>query len=307
MHKRILIIADIEGSSGCMSYSASSFNTPEWYDACIDMSLDVRCVTDALFNAGAVEVVIKDFHRTGYNILPELMHARARLVSGYRNSPVPGIGRTYGCEGAIFTGMHASSGSSGFLAHTLTSRYSHILAGGRPVSELHLFASSLYSPGLTPLFFSGCPVACMEAAGTVDGISVYEIDKSSPLKDKTAWRHGLASAAAASMQNMATAPYMMETPCDVEIRMRDGETAAAKVAARWGLDRKGDLLFFMAENFDDFYRTLIRISYLTPVTEKLVPGLLPLFNLFGKTGLSAARRKRRAAIRSALNELHRNS
>ena len=63
MFKKILIIADIEGSSGCMSYGASSFNTEEWYDACIDMSLDVRRVTDSLFDAGAEQVVIKDFHR----------------------------------------------------------------------------------------------------------------------------------------------------------------------------------------------------------------------------------------------------
>ncbi|HOP65276.1 MAG TPA: M55 family metallopeptidase [Spirochaetota bacterium] len=296
MFKKILIIADIEGSSGCMSYNASSFNTDEWYDACIDMSLDVRSVTEALFNAGAEQVVIKDFHRTGYNILPEFMDRRARLVSGYKRAPVPGIGQVFGCEAVIFTGMHSSSGSSGFLAHTLTSRHGHIKANGVPVSEIQIFASSLYSHNVKPVFFSGCPEACREAVSSVPGITVYEIDKSAPLEDKVSWRSGLARAAAASLENMNTAAYLMKTPCDVEVKVRDGDSAAGKIAERWGLDRKGDLLFFRAETFDDFYEMMIRISYLTPFMERLLPWLLPLFNLFGKFGLAVLRRKRKKEI-----------
>ncbi len=296
MHRKILIIADIEGSSGCMSYSASSFNTVEWYDACIDMSLDVRGVTDALFAAGAEQVVIKDFHRTGYNLLPELMNRRAMLVSGYRNSPVPGIGSVYGCDAVMFTGMHASSGSSGFLAHTLTSRHGHIKADGKPVSELQIFASSLYSHGVKPIFFSGCPEACREAVDSIPGIDVYQIDKSSPLKDKKKWREGLAVAAAGSLLNTDTFPYIMTTPCSVELKVRDGETAAEKIARRWKLDRTGDRIFFRADTFDEFYSMLIKISYLTPFSEKLLPAALPLFNLFGRFGLSIVRRMRRDDI-----------
>ena len=296
MHRKILIIADIEGSSGCMSYSASSFNTEEWYDACIDMSMDVRYVTDALFAAGAEQVVIKDFHRTGYNLLPELMNSRARLVSGYKNSPVPGIGSVYGCDAVMFTGMHASSGSGGFLAHTLTSRHGYILADGKSVSELQIFASSLYSHGLRPIFFSGCPEACREAVEAIPGIDVYQVDKSSPLSDRKTWREGLAAAAVKSLSNPDTVPYIMKTPCNVELKVRDGESAAEKIARRWQLERSCDRIFFSAESFDEFYKILIRISYLTPFIEKILPAALPLFNLFGRFGLSVIRRKRRAEI-----------
>lgn len=302
MHRKILIIADIEGSSGCMSYEASSFNTDEWYDACIDMSLDVKSVTDALFESGAEEIVIKDFHRTGYNLIPELMNRRAKLVHGYRNSPVPGIGETYGCDAVFYTGMHASSGSGGFLAHTLTSRHGHIKADGRLVSELEIFSSSLSGYGIKPVFLSGCPVACIEAAAAVPGISVYEIDKSAPLSDKALWRSGLASAASEALHNNKTAPYMLKTPCDVELRVRDGENAARKISTLWKIDRAGDKLFFRAGSFDEFYKMLIRISYLNPVTEKLLPAALPLFNMFGRAGLSLLRWRRRGRIRELKRE-----
>jgi hypothetical protein len=67
--KRILIIADIEGSSGCWNYRASSFMTPEWARACVEMSRDVSVVVKALLDAGVEHISIKDFHRTGYNLL----------------------------------------------------------------------------------------------------------------------------------------------------------------------------------------------------------------------------------------------
>ena len=40
-HRHILILADIEGSSGCGSYRASSFLTRPWAKACAAMSRDV--------------------------------------------------------------------------------------------------------------------------------------------------------------------------------------------------------------------------------------------------------------------------
>jgi len=43
-----LIIADIEGSSGCWSYRASSFMTKDWARACLEMTRDVQAVVQPL-------------------------------------------------------------------------------------------------------------------------------------------------------------------------------------------------------------------------------------------------------------------
>ncbi|MGD8991269.1 MAG: M55 family metallopeptidase, partial [Desulfobacterales bacterium] len=77
---RILIVADLEGSSACWSYAASSFLTDEWAHACLGMSKDVSSVVGALFDAGVKSVIVKDFHRSGYNLFAELIDARARIV-----------------------------------------------------------------------------------------------------------------------------------------------------------------------------------------------------------------------------------
>jgi D-aminopeptidase len=144
---------DIEGSSECRSYAGSSFLTEEWIRACVGMSLDVVAVVRALFDAGAGTVTVKDFHRTGYNLLPELIDPRARIVSGYLAGPVPGIGDPGGAELLLCIGMHAASGSGGFLAHTLTSRIARLEVNGRLLPEITLFASSLAPYGIRPFSF----------------------------------------------------------------------------------------------------------------------------------------------------------
>ena len=103
MHfKNILIIADIEGSSCCWSYRASSFMTKAWRHACDGMTQDVNQVVKGLFDSGVRHIMVKDFHRTGYNIIPELVDPRAQVISGYRLRPVPGIGDPQDAEAIIF-------------------------------------------------------------------------------------------------------------------------------------------------------------------------------------------------------------
>ena len=89
--RRVLSIADIEGSSGCWTYAATSCLTPEWALACAAMTQDVQRVVRALFGAGVEDIIVKDFHRTGYNLLPEKIDRRARVDSGYALGPIPGL------------------------------------------------------------------------------------------------------------------------------------------------------------------------------------------------------------------------
>jgi len=299
MYKKILIIADIEGSTGCANYTASSFNTELWYDACIDMSMDINSVVKKLFESGVEKIYVKDFHRTGYNLLPELIDKRARIIHGYKKGPVLGIGSVYDAEAAMFIGMHASSGSEGFLAHTFTSRYSSIMLNSRRVSELQLFASSLYKYSIKPIFFSGCPIACNEAMEDIKGISVFPIikDKFGKIEDALCISQ-LAEAAADSLVNDFVKPYIIDPPFNAEIKMRDAEKAAKNISDRWKIRQKDATVLFTAKNFDEFYEKLIDITYLMPSLKKITPLALLLFNLYGRLGLAIVRFMRRSKIKA---------
>ena len=290
--KSVLIIADIEGSSGCWSRSAGRFMTQEWYAACIEMTRDVNTVVTGLFEAGIEAVTVQDFHRTGYNLLPERIDSRARVASGYRYGPVPGIGDPQTAKAVLFLGMHASSGSSGFLAHTLTSRIQRLEVNEKAMSEVELFSASLAPYDVQPIFFSGCPVACAEARERIKGIECYPIDKTRGQKDfhVDTWRTGLKHAAVQSLDNVAVDPYFPEGPYEAVVTMRDGEKAARRIATRWDFDCEGGRVLFSASDFSELYRNLIRLCYLTPVIERILPLALLLHRLQGRIGLAMVRR-----------------
>ena len=298
--KRILLIADIEGSSGCWNYRGSSFMTDEWARACLEMTHDVNTVAEALFESGVEKLRIKDFHRTGFNLLPELIDPRSELVHGYKTGPVPGIGDPGKCDSVIFLGMHAASGTDGFLAHTLTSRISQLEVNGRPLAEVELFSASAANYGLRPLFFSGCPVACEQAGAIIRNISLYPIDKCSGLEhfDVRSWRDGLKESVINALENKSTIPYQPAGPFTVLVRMRDGEAAARKIAKRWDFELQGPQIVIKAQDFDELYMNLIRACYLTPVVEKTLPLCLIAYNLWGRFGLAWVRRRLRVLMNS---------
>jgi D-aminopeptidase len=289
----ILVLADIEGSSGCGSYRASSFLTRPWARACAAMSRDVDAVVTSLFSAGVAQVTVQDFHRTGYNLLPELIDARARIVCGYHQGPVPGLGDPKDADAVMMIGMHAASGTGGFLAHTLTSRLATLTVNGRPLAEVELFAASLAPHGVPAVFFSGCPVACAQAEERIAGIHTLSINKSVPPEalDAGRWRSDLARAAVESLTTARVAPYRPAGPFHAEITIRDGAVAAANMADPWGFKRSGASIHIDTHDIDTLYSSLIRLCYLSPLAEKTLPYSLMLYNLVGRLGRLWARRQ----------------
>jgi len=290
--KNILIVADIEGSSGCWSYSDSAFMTRGWRKACLGMTEDVACVVTALFNAGVQKITVVDFHRTAYNLLAERIDSRAQVVSGYRIGPVPGIGNPQGAQAVMFLGLHAASGTDGFLAHTFTSRIQKLKVNGKAMPEIEFFSASLAPFDVRPVFFSGCPAACAQAKAAVSHIDVYPIDKSAgPDRfDADQWRDGLARAAVASLYNSETIPYLPKGPFRAIATMRDGLQAARKPARRWGYYHKENRIYINASDIHALYYSFIRLCYLTPRIEKILPLGMFLYNLMGRLGLAWVRR-----------------
>lgn len=291
-YRKVLIVADIEGSSGCWHYRDSAFMTRSWAQACKAMTADVAAVAHALLASGVERVAIQDFHRTGYNLLPERLPATVEVLQGYRDGPVPGMGDPRPADAALFIGLHAASGTPGFLAHTLTSRLAELRVNGRILPEVQLFAASLAPLGIVPIFFSGCPEACRQAQSVVPGIATQAIDKTNGCRgfDAVAWRRELAAAAGA-LTRPAPRFWPPAGPLHTVIRLRPGPQAAQTLAKRWGFEACDDQIHFTAPDVHALYRNLIRICYLTPWSEKHARWLLPLFNQQGRFGLWWVRRQ----------------
>ena len=210
---------------------------------------------------------------------------------------MPGIGEPGGAEGIFFLGMHAASGTGGFLAHTLTSRIDRLEVNGKPLAEVELFSASLSPFGLKPLFFAGCPVACEQASGAIENITVYPINKAVSRQrfNIVLWPSGLAKAAVAALENDRIVPYQPKGPFRALVKMRDGEMTARKIAYRCNLDCRHDEILINTRDMHELFMHLIRICYLTPLVEKMMPISLAMYNLWGRLGLAWLRRQIRKA------------
>ncbi len=287
MFRHILIIADIEGSSGCPNYEASSFMTPGWPSACQGMTRDVNAVATALLDAG-VRVTIHDFHRTGYNLIGERIDPRVNLVQGYRRGPVPGLGHPGTAEAVMFIGLHAASGTNGFLPHTLTSRISRLAVNSRPLTEVELFAASLAPYGVRPLFFTGCPVACDQARAAIPGIATFAVPKpfTTGGQGTEKWRQAMARSAVNALEIKAPPPFLPRGPFQAEVRFRDGTAAARQVQTRWDLARAGNTILLETDTMAKLYDDLIKIAYLTPRVQTFLPFGLFLYRILEIVGIT---------------------
>jgi D-amino peptidase len=301
-HRRVLIISDIEGSSQCSDYAATKVFGQGWPNACLGMTLDVNAVVTALFNAGVEKVYIKDFHRTGYNLFPSLIDPRARLVSGYEVGPIPGLGSPFDATGLMLLGMHAPSGTNGFLPHTLTSRIVRLEVNGHLLSEAELFAAVLSSWGLSPLFFSGCAVACAHAKKKIPGIQTFASPavRSPDFKQHLKWRRDLGNQAVRSLA-AGTAPFSLNGPFHADVTMRDGNRAARRIARNWGHSRKNNRIYFTADTIEALYLELIKAAFLTPVMTRFLPAALAIYRLIGRTGLKWAGRQIKTHLPAGLS------
>ncbi len=293
MPPRVLIIADIEGSSGCWNRAGAAFLTPEWARACLEMTRDVNEVGRALLGAGVEHVRVKDFHRTAYNLLPERMDPRLDVCPGYRRGAVPGIGDPGDAEVVMMLGMHAAAGTGGFLAHTLTSRLRRLEVNGRPLTEAALFAGSLAPFGIRPVFFSGEPVACDQAVADIPGLAVWPIDKSAGREAfvADAWRADLAAAAVRALAGDGPAPYAPSGPFRCLATLRAGRHAARNLGRRWGWPVDGADIVIETGSIPELYYQLIRLCYLTPLSERVLPVSLFLYRLLGLYGRAWVRRR----------------
>lgn len=288
--KSVLIIADIEGSTGCAQVSDSRLFNDGWVKACLELSLDLEAVCNALLAHGVPRIRIKDFHRTGFNIFRELIPEQVEIDQGYRSGPVIGIGDPAGFDLLMMIGMHAASGTNGFLPHTLTSKFASIIVNGKSLTEAELFAASVAPSGLVPVFFSGCQIACDQAKSVLPGLDCFAVNKpvSEPLEEL---RSKLAQAAVKALGNPTSSVFCPSGPFMATITMRDGEKAAQKLRKRWKFEGAGSQICVPAPSMIELYWKLVKLAYLTPATATFIEPSLGLANLWGRLTLTWSRRR----------------
>lgn len=121
---RIYISADIEGISGITNWCETESTHPEYSKHAEQMSLEVAAACRGALKAGAREIMVKDAHEEGRNIIHKLLPKEAKLIRGWSNHPysmVEGLDDTY--DAVIMIGYHSGADSNGSpISHTMDPR-----------------------------------------------------------------------------------------------------------------------------------------------------------------------------------------
>jgi D-amino peptidase len=283
------VVADLEGSTGAWTKAHTLGNTPQWQEARLELTRDINAVADALFDRGVKGVVVKDFHRTGYNLIPTYLDKRIKLVSGYYTGPAIGYGKLHRADFALFVGLHASGGNeNGFLAHTLTSRIAEIRVNGKRVCEAELFATVLSGFHVPTGFFSGCPAACQEATERMKWVITFPVGKDPHIyqddnkrKDYIGrMRNGLREKIKEMPDPEGLSLFFMKAPFDCRVIFH--ETEEARRINSWGFAREGRTIHFYAAEFLELYQNLLKIAYFSRATYSLRHLLIPLTRVVWK-------------------------
>ncbi len=164
---KIFIGSDIEGVASLASFEEISSESSATYDrAAIQMSKEISAACRGALKAGAREVVVKDAHSSGMNIIQDYLPKEVMLIRGSTKTPfsmIGGIDKSF--DAIMFIGYHDSAGSKyNPMAHTISGRtVREIKINGQNVGELHIFMYAAAYLGVPTVFVSGDNEICKKA------------------------------------------------------------------------------------------------------------------------------------------------
>lgn len=173
---KVFISADIEGTAGIAHWNEAERTHPDWAEFRALMTAEVVAACEGARAAGATEVVIKDAHDSGRNLILDRLPDYARIVRGWSGHPDEMMyGIDAGFAAAIYTGYHSKAGTEGNpLAHTSNLRISRLLLNGEVASEFTFNALCAAGYGVPSVFLAGDVGICAEARAMVPGLATVE-------------------------------------------------------------------------------------------------------------------------------------
>jgi len=154
---KVYISVDIEGCAGITHWDEAEKNHADWQEFREQMTREAVAAIEGAKIAGATEILVKDAHSSGRNIIPAMLPSDVRLIRAWAGHPlcmVQELDESF--DAVMMIGYHAAAGSeANSLAHTLSLDAAEIRINGHRASEyfIHSLASSLLN--VPTVFVSG--------------------------------------------------------------------------------------------------------------------------------------------------------
>ena len=175
---KILILTDLEGVAGVVSFEEQTGPEGRYYDAAKKLlTAEVNAAVEGLLAAGVDEVLVVDGHGAGA-IQFEEMHPAARLLHGRPQRPWASYAPIFATfDACIMVGQHAMAGvATSNMNHTQNSqKIDYYKLNERKIGEIGQFALFCGALGVPLIFLSGEEDACQEAQALIPGIETAAV------------------------------------------------------------------------------------------------------------------------------------
>lgn len=225
---KVFIGADMEGIAGVVSSRDECSSSGADYEMFREiMTEEVNAAIIGAIKAGATEVVVRDGHGSGRNILPTLLHPEAKLVrswSGGTKSMMEGIDESF--DAVVFIGYHAKAGTpNGIIAHTMSGNVIDVSINGISLPEAGINALIAGHFNVPVVFLAGDKAICDQAKEIFGDISTYAvkegIGKAEVGVHPKVARKNISNAVFEACSNIETyKPFILKAPFKLHLKVK---------------------------------------------------------------------------------------
>jgi len=176
---KIYISADIEGTTGIAHWDEADRTKTDYQEFRSQMTAEVKAACEGANQAGAKEILIKDAHESGRNLIVSELPENIKIIrewSGHPFSMMQGIDDSF--DAAVFTGYHSRAGSdTNTLAHTLREDYMYIKINGCYASEFLINAYTAAYVEVPVVMVTGDRGLCEEAKKINPNITTVAVNQ----------------------------------------------------------------------------------------------------------------------------------
>lgn len=177
---KVFISVDMEGVCGVIHWEDVSRQGKDYSLFRRLMTQETNAAIKGALEARASEILVRDSHGSARNILPDLLHPKAKLLRDWSGGPLwmmEGIDETF--DAVIFIGYHARAGTlDAVLKHTMSSsRVYDVLLNGKKMPEAGINAAIAGYYGVPVVLIAGDLAICEQAKelfGEIETVSVKE-------------------------------------------------------------------------------------------------------------------------------------
>ncbi len=162
---KIYISADMEGIAGTTSWDEVDNSKPDYNNFKQQMSDEVLAACQGAIKAGATEIVIKDAHESGRNILAKTFPQEVKFINGWSGHPFSMMQEIESnFDAAIMVGYHSrANANTNPLSHTMNSlAVTELKINEQFASEFLINAYTAAYVGVPVVFLSGDEGICKE-------------------------------------------------------------------------------------------------------------------------------------------------